>query len=37
MAETYRFLAPRYMPTDDWLLTTQAKKQPALEEIGERW
>jgi hypothetical protein len=37
LAETYRFLAPLYMRTDDWLLVTQPRKVPDLEDIGERW
>jgi hypothetical protein len=35
LRETYRFLAPRYMQTDDWLLTaqSQAQEKPAVEQV----
>jgi len=37
MRDTYRFLAPRYMQTDDWLLNTQSQATVEVEEKGTRW
>ncbi|MEX2614476.1 MAG: hypothetical protein WD767_00100 [Alphaproteobacteria bacterium] len=37
MRDTYRFLAPRYMQTDDWLLAAQVKQTVDIEKIGSQW
>lgn len=37
MRDTYRFLAPRYMQTDDWLLAAQVKQTVDIEKIGAKW
>jgi DNA mismatch repair ATPase MutS len=39
LRDTYRFLAPRYMQTDDWLLASQIQEKQLvdIEAKGARW
>jgi hypothetical protein len=39
LRDTYRFLAPRYMQTDDWLLASQIQEKHLvdIEQKGARW
>lgn len=37
MRDTYRFLAPRYMQTDDWLLASQVQDTVDIAKVGTQW
>ena len=37
MRDSYRFLAPRYMRTDDWLLASQTQQTTDVEKVGSKW
>ncbi len=37
LRDTYRFLAPRYMEADNWLLTSQMQGDANIEEKGTEW
>ncbi|MDA0664210.1 MAG: hypothetical protein O3B08_15420 [Proteobacteria bacterium] len=37
MRNTYRFLAPRYMQTDDWLLASRVQDTVDIAKVGSQW